>query len=183
MPEQYSLLRQQTLDWLKAGGYSRADLAAELNWSEWRANFMTKQERKNCIANFQNRRSSRITHLTSGYEARFGDAKQNAVNTITQKDVVDDPDALVAHQDNVDPNLKGEITGVIDSIQKAIETVGDTNPQMSDSLKQLLPWGMIRKRPKAMSQKILMRLRKTLPTMSRKATMRERYDRNRIGLR
>jgi transcriptional regulator with XRE-family HTH domain len=30
----FSIIRQQTLDWLKASGYSRAELAKELAWSE-----------------------------------------------------------------------------------------------------------------------------------------------------
>jgi hypothetical protein len=34
MPDHFSLIRQQTADWLKASGYHRNELAKELNWSE-----------------------------------------------------------------------------------------------------------------------------------------------------
>ena len=34
MPDPFSLIRQQTVEWLKASGYRRSDLAKELNWSE-----------------------------------------------------------------------------------------------------------------------------------------------------
>ena len=34
MPDHFSLIRQQTADWLKASGYHRSDLARELNWSD-----------------------------------------------------------------------------------------------------------------------------------------------------
>jgi hypothetical protein len=34
MSDHFSLIRQQTADWLKASGYHRSDLAKELGWSE-----------------------------------------------------------------------------------------------------------------------------------------------------
>jgi hypothetical protein len=101
---------------------------------------MTKRERAAYVADFKERRTSKIVLAQSGYQEQFGDVKQNSVDTIKQKPVVDDDGAFVAHENNVDPNLKGEIDGVISAIQKAIETVGDGNPEMSDSLKQLLTW-------------------------------------------
>jgi hypothetical protein len=108
---------------------------------------MTKKERTDYIARWQGRKTSRITHFQDGNHEKvmmqLGDTRQNAVDTIrkqTDDDVNHDWDGVVPHQDNVDQNEKGEVTGIIDAIQKAIETVADSNPELSDSLKQLLTW-------------------------------------------
>jgi len=106
----------------------------------------TKKEKNIQWANFEKRHpdwKSSIRLHQSGYQEQFADAQQNAVDTIRRQsdaDVDHDWDGVVPHHDNVDQNANGAITGVIDSIQKAIETVGDSNPEMSDSLKQLLTW-------------------------------------------
>jgi hypothetical protein len=108
---------------------------------------MTKKERADYIARWQGRKTSRITHFQDGNHEKvmmqLGDTRQNAVDTIRKQangDVDHDWDGVVPHQDDVDQNEKGEVTGVIDAIQKAIETVADSNPELSDSLKQLLTW-------------------------------------------
>jgi hypothetical protein len=106
----------------------------------------TKKEKNIQWANFEKRHpdwKSSIRLHQSGYQEQFGDTQQNAVDTIrkqTDGDVNRYWDGVVPHQDNVDPNVNGAITGVIDAIQTAIETVADSNPEMSDSLKQLLTW-------------------------------------------
>ena len=104
---------------------------------------MTKFERQQYVETFKARRTSRLAHQTSGYFEQFGDTKQPDKDTIRRQadeDVNHDWDAVVPRQDNVDENEKGEVTGVIDAIRNAIETVADSNPDLSDALKQLLTW-------------------------------------------
>jgi hypothetical protein len=94
---------------------------------------MTKQERKNYIASFQNRRSSRITHLTSGYQEQFGEPQKAGVSLSAEPG-----DGWLPSEGNADQdpnnNWKTAVVGSISYIQKAIDLLGESNPEMVDAL-------------------------------------------------
>jgi hypothetical protein len=83
---------------------------------------MTPKEQKNYVANFQKRRTSRITHLASGYEEQFGDIPQPDKDTIRRKDVV--PEGHVARQ-GVDQAWQSNVDDAITAIKRAIDNLGE----------------------------------------------------------
>src|ERR1700678_3411390 len=86
---------------------------------------MTPKERKNYIANFQKRRTSRVTHLTSGYEEQgFGDVTQNAVDSFRPIETPNDPYASVAREGQ-DLAWKTNVSEALADIYRAIENIGE----------------------------------------------------------